>query len=185
MMKNIYIVGVPRAGKSTLSKFIKNRYPFFNQISFEAIRNGFMESQPELDMGNRRSDARKNIMPKHIVTYAHWNNVILLCPSLVEGDFCSIEELYDLIDENDSIICLGLGCRPIEEIVDGIQNNDTDKDYTKEWPRERLLLHFSDITISDKHNYDFCMKHNIPYYDTYDNRTNIFETIVEHIEDIK
>ena len=151
MMKNIYIVGVPRAGKSTLSKFIKNRYPFFNQISFEAIRNGFMESQPELDMGNRRSDARKNIMPKHIVTYAHWNNVILLCPSLVEGDFCSIEELYDLIDENDSIICLGLGCRPIEEIVDGIQNNDTDKDdgvkitETSQDDGFKQILHFEQL----------------------------------------
>ena len=38
-MKNIYIVGVPRSGKSTLAKLIKEKYPIYNQFSFEAIRN--------------------------------------------------------------------------------------------------------------------------------------------------
>ena len=58
-MKNIYIIGVARTGKSTLSKLIKEKYPVYNQISFEAIRNGFIESQPDLNMDNRNSEARK------------------------------------------------------------------------------------------------------------------------------
>ena len=71
-MKNIFIIGVPRSGKSSLSKLIKKNYPIYNQLSFEAIRNGFIETQPELNIGNRTSDARRTILPKHIVTEPHF-----------------------------------------------------------------------------------------------------------------
>lgn len=60
-MKNIYIIGTPRSGKTTLARLIKEKYPIYNQISFEAVRNGFIETQPELNMNNRNSLARKNI----------------------------------------------------------------------------------------------------------------------------
>ena len=180
-MKNIYIVGVPRAGKSTLSKMIKERYPIYNQISFEAVRNGFMESQEELDMGNRNSDARKNILPKHITTFAYWNNKMLGAPSLVEGSFCSIEELLKLVSEDDLIICLGLGCRSIEEVVEGIKKHDSEKDYTSDWSYEQLKLHFRDTKENDKLNYEFCLKNNIKYYDTFENRDKVFEDIIQSL----
>ena len=56
-MKNIYIVGVPRTGKTTLTKLIKQEIPQVNLISFEAIRNGFIKSQPELNMGSKKSNS--------------------------------------------------------------------------------------------------------------------------------
>ena len=149
-MKNIYIVGIPRAGKSTLSKLIKDRYPIYNQFSFEAIRNAFIESQPELNMENRKSDARKNILPKHFITFAHWNKEILSCPSLIEGDFCSIDELYNLVNEDDIIICLGLGCRTIDEIIDGIRKNDKVNDYINDWSNEQIYKHFQQNQVFDK-----------------------------------
>lgn len=158
-MKNIYIIGVARTGKSTLSKLIKEKYPVYNQISFEAIRNGFIESQPDLNMDNRNSEARKNILPKHITTFSSWNNKILSVPTLIEGDFCSVSKLLSLLDENDFIICLGNGCRNIEEIIKGIREND-------------------------KINYDYCIKNNIKYYDTYINRDKIFRQILNDIENI-
>lgn len=181
-MKNIYIIGVPRSGKSTLSKLIKEKYPIYNQISFEAVRNGFIESQPELNMGNRNSDARKSILPKHIVTFSSWNNKILSTPTLVEGSFCTIEELSKLIDKDDLIICLGLGCRNIDEIVEGIKNNDKETDYTKTWSSEQIKKHFYDIVENDKLNYEYCLKNNINYYDTYLNRIDVFNCILNDIE---
>ena len=180
-MKNIFIIGVPRSGKSTLSKMIKETYPEYNQLSFEAIRNAFCEAQPELNMGNRNSEARKNILPKHIITLAHWNKEILHNPTLIEGDFCKIDELNNLLTEEDTIICLGLGCRSIDEIVSGIKENDSDEDYTKEWNEEQIKKHFYDIVDSDKYNYDYCINNNIKYYDTYENRKEIFEEIINNI----
>lgn len=148
-MKNIYIVGVPRTGKSTLSKLIKEKYPIYNQLSFEAIRNGFIESQPELNMGNRNSEARKNILPKYITTFASWNNKILSAPTLIEGDFCSVETLSNILDENDLIICLGFSKRNIDEIIKGIRENDTEIDYTKNWNDKKIKKHFYDIVEND------------------------------------
>ena len=181
-MKNIFIVGIPRSGKSTLSKLIKEKYPEYNQLSFEAIRNAFQETQPELDMGNRNSSARKSILPKHIVTLAHWNNKMLSKPSLIEGDFCSIEELNNLVTDEDVVICLGLGCRKLDDIVTGINNNDTNDDYTKEWTNDKIKNHFFDIEEKDKYNNDYCIKNNITYYDTYEKRKEIFEDIINNID---
>lgn len=76
-IKNIFIVGIARSGKSTLSGLIKEKYFFYNQFSFEAIRNSFIKTQPELNVNNRNSDARKNILPVHIVEFVHWNKEIL------------------------------------------------------------------------------------------------------------
>ena len=180
-MKNIFIIGIPRSGKSTLSKLIKDKYPTYNQFSFEAIRNGFIKTQPELNMGNRNSDARKNILPGHIVEFIHWNSNILNNPSLIEGDFCSCEDLYNLINEDDEIICLGLGCRSIVEVISNIKKYDTTSDYTYEWDEDRLTSHFNDIVDKDKNNYEFCIKNNIKYYDTYDNREEVFNSILKSI----
>ena len=181
-MKNIYIIGVPRSGKSTLSKLIKEKYPIYNQISFETIRNGFIESQPELNMGNRNSEARRQILPKYIITFAEWNNRILSYPTLIEGDFCSIEELVKLIKSEDLIICLGLGRRNMEEIINGIRKNDTSSDYTNKWTDGQIEKHFHDIIKKDSINYNYCLKNNIKYYDTYTNRNEVFDQILSNIE---
>ena len=183
-MKNIYIIGVPRTGKSTLSKLIKEKYPIYNQLSFEAIRNGFIESQPDLNMGNRNSEARSDILPKFITTVASWNNKILLAPTLIEGDFCSAPKLLSLLDENDLIICLGHGGRNIDEILKGIRENDTNADYTKSWSEEKIKQHFYDIVKNDNLNYDYCIKNNIRYYDTYINRKEVFMQILNDIGNI-
>lgn len=180
-MKNIYIIGIPRSGKSTLAKMIKEKYPVYNQISFEAIRNGFVETQPELNMQNKNSVARSTIMPKYIVTLASWNNKISNSPSLVEGSFCDVEKLYNLIDDNDLIICLGLGCRTLDEIIDGIIEIDDETEYTKEWNRDKIRKHFNNIVDDDKINYNYCKKNNIIYYDTYKNRKNVFCEILKYI----
>lgn len=183
-MKNIYIVGVPRTGKSTLSKLIKEKHPIYNQLSFEAIRNGFIESQPDLNMDNRKSVARRDILPKYITTFASWNNRILSAPTLIEGSFCSVEKLLSLLDENDLIICLGFGGRNIDEILNGIRQNDADADYTKGWSDEKIKQHFYDIVENDNINYDYCIKHNIKYYDTYINRKEAFMQILNDIGNI-
>ena len=180
-MKNIIIVGVPRSGKSTLSKLIKETYPNYNQFSFEAIRNGFIKSLPDLDMGNRRSEARKKVMPEFIMEMIHYNNTMLSSPSLVEGDFCTIEELGKLTTEDDLVICLGLGQRNIDDIVNAVKSHDKESDYTYTWDEKRLSMHFQDSPKRDKQNYEYCKLNNIKYYDTYDNREEVFKTILDDI----
>lgn len=183
-MKNIYIVGVPRSGKTSLARIIKEKYPVYNQIVFEAVRNGFIDTQAELNMEDRTSEARKIILPKHIVTMASWNNKISNNPTLVEGSFCTVQQLFDLVSSDDLIICLGLGCRSLDEIVSGIIENDSDDDYSKSWSFEKLKKHFYNIEEEDKNNYDFCMSNSIKYYDTYLDREKVFSEVLNYISDL-
>lgn len=41
-MKNILILGCGRAGKSTLSRLLKSKYPEYNLVHMDAIWNGFL-----------------------------------------------------------------------------------------------------------------------------------------------
>lgn len=180
-MKNIYIIGVPRTGKTTFSKLLKSKYPVMNVISFEALRNGFIKTLPELNMGNRNSKARKEILPDFLVEFAKWNSTISNFGSIIEGDFCDIKTLKELTNE-DVIICLGFGKKSLDEVIDGIKAHDKADDYTKEWSLEKLKNHFYDIVEKDEENYNFCNDHNIPYFDTFDNREEVFSNILNFIE---
>lgn len=181
-MKNIIIVGVPRSGKTTLAKIIKEKYPYMNIISFEAIRNGYIKSQPNLNMQNRKSVARREILPQFLIEFIHWNNSIYNCSNIVEGDFADINTIVNNISSQDIVICLGFNKRTMEEIVSKIKENDTNNDYTNNWNENEIKKHFYDLTIKDTDNYELCKKYNINYYDTYYNRGMIYNNILEYIE---
>lgn len=180
-MKNIYIIGIPRSGKTTLSKIIKQKYPQMNIISFEAIRNGFIKTQPNLNMGNRNSKARQEILPKFLIEFAHWNLIISNCGNIIEGSFANIQTVAELAGD-DIIICLGLGKRNFQEIILGIQKYDNENDYTKNWTKEQLENHFYDIVENDKENFELCQKYNVVYFDTYHDRDKVFFDILKYIE---
>ncbi len=181
-MKNIYIVGIPRSGKSTLSKIIKSKYPEMNIISFEAVRNGFIKSQPNLNMENRNSVARQEILPQFLIEFVHWNNIISGCGNIVEGSFSDIKTIIEHKNNEDIIICLGLGKRNIQEIIDGIKMYDDENDYTKDWSEEQMKRHFYDITEKDKENYELCKNYNLEYFDTYNNRNEVFSNVLTYIK---
>ncbi len=181
-MKNIYIIGIPRSGKSTLAKKIKSKYPEMNIISFEAIRNGFIKAQPNLNMGNRNSNARQEILPQFIVEFANWNYAITGSRSIVEGSFTDVKTIKNLINSEDIILCLGLGKRSLHEIIKEMKKYDDENDYTKDWTEEQLKKHFFDITEQDIENYNLCKKLNIEYFDTFNNREKVFLNILEYIE---
>lgn len=181
-MKNIYIIGIPRSGKSTLSRKIKSKYPEMNIISFEAIRNGFTKSQPNLNMENRNSNARQEILPQFIVEFVYWNYIITGSGNIVEGSFSDVKTIKNLINSEDIIICLGLGRRNIHEIISEMKKHDNENDYTKHWTEEQIKKHFYDITEKDKKNYKHCKKFNIEYFDTFNNREDVFLNILEYIE---
>ncbi len=181
-MKNIYIIGVPRSGKSTLSKIVKSKYPDMNVISFEAVRNGFIKSQPNLNMENRNSRARQEILPQFLIEFVHWNYIISGYGNIVEGSFSDISTIIEHKNSEDIILCLGLGKRNIQEIIDGIKMHDDENDYTKNWTDEQIKKHFYDITEKDKENYELCKKYNIEYFDTYKDRNEVFSDVLIYIE---
>ena len=182
VMKNIYVVGIPRSGKSTLSRLIWAKYPEMNIISFEAVRNGFIRAQPELDMGNRKSVARREVLPQFLVEFVNWNRDMTGCGNIVEGSFAGIEMINNLVGNRDIVVCLGSGGKDIEEIVRIIKAHDVEGDYTKDWSAEQIKRHFYDMANSDQENRRFCEQCGIGYFNTFDNREAIFLDVLDYIE---
>lgn len=63
--------------------------------------------------------------------------------------------------------------------------HNSENDYTKNWSKEQIKKHFFDIVESDKENYETCQKYNIKYFDTYNNREEVFQNILSYIESVK
>lgn len=179
---NIYIVGVPRTGKSSLASLVKSEIPSFNIISFEAIRNGFIKSLPDLNMGNRESKARKEVLPEFILEFLNWNKTILNVNNVIEGDFISVESLHEKKSNDDLIICLGFGKRSIDEIYDNVNKYSKEYDYTYNWDIGEFKKHFYDLEEKDTQNYNYCKENKILYYDTFNNREEILNNIIEVIK---
>lgn len=172
---NVYIVGVPTAGKSTLTKIIKERYPRFNVVSFEAVRNGFMKAQPGLDMGNRQSLARKEILPQFLIEFAEWNEKMTGQPTLVEGSFASVEEVVDLVRKEDVVICLGYGGIALEEVARQAIRMAGPESYLYGRTEAEFVEHFYDLAEDDQVNKKFCDEKQIPYFVTAGEREKVLE----------
>lgn len=182
-MKNIYIIGVPGTGKTTLAHLLKEAYPAFNLISFEAVRNAFMKTQPELQMDNRESLTRQEILPSFLIEFLNWNKVFTSYGNILEGDFITIEKLVNYVQKEDIILCLGFSKRSLKEISQGIKSHDREEDYTKDWSIEKIEKHFYNLEATDAANYEACKKYHIPYYDTYEERQATFEKIIKDLKE--
>ena len=92
-MKNIYILGVPRSGKTTFSILLKKELEDYSLISLDAVRNAFHYSLPELEMINRQSYSRKNILPRYIAEFVRWNHDISKNACIVEGGIINLDDI--------------------------------------------------------------------------------------------
>ena len=172
---NVYIIGVPTAGKSTLAKMIKERLPQFNVVSFEAVRNGFMKAQPELDMGNRQSVARKEILPRFMVEFVEWNEWMTGHPTLVEGSFASVQEVIGLVRKEDLVICLGYGGMALADVAKQAIRMAGPESYLYGRTEAEFAKHFYDLTETDQENKEYCEKNQIPYFATVDEREKVLQ----------
>ncbi len=183
---NVYIVGVPTSGKSTLAKILKQEIPEFNVVSFEAVRNGWMKVEPELDMGNRESRGRKEILPGFMVEFARWNAKMTGGPTLVEGSFASVEEVMKLLaednEERNMVICLGYGGMKLEEVAKCAIAKANAESYLQGRTEEEFKRHFYDLEDSDRKNQEFCEKYDVPYFVTVENREERLREIVEKVQ---
>ncbi len=178
---NVYVVGSPTTGKSSLAKILKKKIPQLNVISFEAVRNGFMKAQPELDMGNRQSLARKEILPQFVLEFAVWNERMTGQPTLVEGSFAMVREIADKVRKEDIIVCLGYGKMTLAEIARRAISKAGADSYLFGRTEEEFMDHFYDLVDDDRMNREFCKENEIPYFVTADERGRVLDEVAESI----
>lgn len=109
-MKDILIFGVPRAGKTTLSKLLIEELRDYHIFSIDAIRNAFGDIFPELEINDKGGKNNEIILPNYVSRLLYWQHDELRNKQgyIIEG--CQVlpdkvKEVFDL--ENSIVIYLG------------------------------------------------------------------------------
>ncbi len=188
-MKNILIMGIGRAGKTTLSKMIKDKYNSYNLIHSDALKWAMIRAKNEEQYYRENVDIQKEF--EHGEYFQR--TLLELYKSLIKNDkkeYGYILEsgqlepriVSEMIDFDKTIVmCLGLGNLTAEDMVEQCLKYDTKESWTYDLSREYLLKHAMDWYNCNEMLKRECPKYNIRYIDTSKNRFEIFDEILKEI----
>lgn len=188
-MKNILIMGIGRAGKTTLSKMIKDKYNSYNLIHSDALKWAMIRAKDEEQYYRKNVDKQKEF--EHSEFFQR--TLLELYKALIRNDkkgygyILESGQLHprivsEMIDFNKTIVlCLGLGNLTAEDMVEQCLKYDTEDSWTYGLSREYLLEHAQDWYKCNEMLKQECPKYNIKYIDTSKDRLNILNEILENI----
>lgn len=183
-MKNVVILGVARAGKTTLARMIANEYKNYQVINGDCIRTSFQNIFPQIEINKYCGEGMKE-------------KFSLFCSELLkqeitqnENHFNYIFESCDIIPENaikyfnldnTIIIFLGYPKLSVEEIIYNYKNYAEENDYmlkkTDEEIRNRAILWLE----KSKEYQKKCKEYNIRYIDVSYSRNHIFYKFIQEL----
>lgn len=188
-MKNILIMGIGRAGKTTLSNMIKDKYNSYNLIHSDSLKWAIIRAQGKEQYYRENVDIQKE--------YEHGEffqrTLLELYNSLIKNDtkgygyILESGQLHpkivnEMIDFNKTIVvCLGLGNLTPEDMVNQCITYDTKESWTYGLTREYILKHAQDWYNCNEMLKKECPKYGIRYIDTSKNRKDILNKILEEI----
>lgn len=189
-MKNILIMGIGRAGKTTLSKMIKDKHNSYNLIHSDSLKWAMIrakgkeafyrenvDKQKEFEHGEyfQRTllELYKSLIGKDNKHYGYILESGQLHPKIVK-------EMIDF--DNTTVVCLGLGDLSIEDMVNQCIKYDTEESWTYGLSKEYIAKHAEDWYISNEMLKKECPKNGIEYIDTSKNREKVLKNIIEKLE---
>lgn len=191
-MKNILIMGIGRAGKSTLSEMIKDKWNSYNLLHSDSLKWAIIRAEGKEDYYRKNVDMQKEYEHGEFFQRA----LIELYNSLIRKDkkeygyILESGQLHpkivrEMIDFDKTIvICLGLGNLSAEDMVEQCIKYDTEDSWTYGLSSEYLLEHARDWYNCNEMLKKECPKYGIKYIDTSKNRENILKEIVNNINEL-
>ncbi len=178
----LYIVGVPRSGKSTFIELIKELCPDLNWIATDAIQNAVIHTFPKFSSDEISKIDKQQEIAQIVASLADWNEVLTGQQTIVDVGELPIEAVYKILKPTDKMVCLGFGENlNNEQIWDSIKRHHQEYDYTYGMDFERVKRKWGDFARKDDNNRFFCRQHNIKYIDTAENRHS---TLLKEAEEI-
>lgn len=187
MKKNILIVGVPRAGKSTLSARLA-KATGWQHLPVDMIVAGFERMFPEtgIDTTVEKSswEIYRTISPKlapfirgmidgdEFEKYDH--GVIFDVYQLTPQDYVNFIQ-----NENTTAVFLGTADMTAEERFQLLKKYDTPAEYTYFYPDEENRQGCRDIVEQSRYIREECARLGLPYYETSVDRDRVLEEIMQ------
>lgn len=188
-MKNILIMGIGRAGKTTLSNMIKDKYNNYNLIHSDCLKWALIRAEDKEKYYRENVDEQKEF--EHGEYFQ--KSLLELFNSLIRSDKKQygyilesgqlhpkyVKEMIDF--DNTFVICLGLGNSSIEDMVNQCIKYDTEESWTYNLPKDYIAKHAEDWYECNEMLKRECPKYGISYIDTSKNREEILNEILEQI----
>lgn len=188
-MKNILIMGIGRAGKTTLSNMLKDKVNSYNIIHSDSLKWAMIRAKNEEAYYRENVDIQKEFehgeyfqrtllelfkssISKDKNVYGHILESGQLHPKIVK-------EMIDF--DNTVVVCLGLGNLTIEDMIDLCIEHDTEESWTYGLSREYLRKHAKDWYEANEMLKVECPKYGIKYYDTSKDRVETLNTIMKEV----
>ena len=191
MKKYIIIAGVPRAGKSTVSKMIAKKFGY-QHISMDSVIAGIEKVFPETGIDTGASiDARANL-ENISAKIAPFIRAMMDSGEYDECDYGVVIDVFQLLPQ-DYIMYLGnKNCEihyflssdvTAEERFDLLKKYDTPDDYTYYHSDEENRKDCAEIVNISKMIKVQCEKYGVSFYETSYEREKVLEEFVNLLSD--
>ncbi len=189
-MKNIIIMGIGRAGKTTLSKMIKDKYNSYNLIHSDALKWAMIRAKGEEEYYRNNVNKQKEFEHGEYFqrTLLEFYNSLIKKDAnkygyILESGQLQPKIVREMIDfDNTIVLCLGLGNFKPEDMIKQCITYDTEESWTYKLPREYLLEHAQDWYECNERLKIECPKYGIEYIDTSRDREKVLNEILEKIQ---
>lgn len=176
-LKNIYLVGPSRCGKTTTASMLGKKLGY-THIIMDAVIETMSEVAPELGIrhGNLESESFRNFLisySKNLFKYTKHN--------VIDLEKLSPDVAKQIIDEDESIVIyMGYPQVTPDEKLQQIREYDTLFDWTRNLSDEELIEILSAHIKTSKKLQEEAEKYGFPFIDTsFDRDANIIQRIDE------
>lgn len=190
MKNNIIIAGVPRAGKSTVSRIISAKYKY-QHVSMDSINAGFEKVFPELGI-NTYAD-----MPSLDILYNISGKVAPFIRAMMDsGEYDELGrgmvlDIYQLLPEDYIKYLSGANCEIYYLLTSDVtpeerftiqKKYDTGNDYTFYKSDDEIREGCGYIVEQSVIMREQCIKYRLPYYETAKERDNVFKKFITFLD---
>lgn len=188
-MKNVLIIGVARAGKTTLGNMIKDEYNQYNIIHADSIIWGIIRGTGKEEYYTKNVKARKELVHsdkfQRIILEIYKSSInqdTKNYGTILESGQLEPKYAKELLGMGNLIcVCLGHGELDKQGIMELCREHDTEKDWTYKISEETLSTNADKWDEKNKLLKAECPKYGIEYIDTSKNREQILQEILLRI----
>lgn len=183
-MKNIIILGIPRAGKSTLSKRIVKKYSNYITIDTDSIRDAFQHALPKTEINKYNGKGMKDDFPKFIEQLLYWksynNQEYRYIIDSTDISVAKAKELFDI--EDNVIVFLGYPDTTADEVLKNCRKYDKANSWSKHVGDIELKIYIEQYIEKSKKLKEECKKYGFKFFDTSINREKVLKEAMEYID---
>ena len=177
-LKNIYLIGPSRCGKTTTAAMLQEKFGY-THIIMDAVIETMSEIAPELGIrhGNLNSQAFQNFLISYSKNLFKYTGANIIDLEVLDPDFAQ-----RLIDKDESeIIYMGYPSITPKEKLEQIRQHDTRFDWTRNLSDEELLVRLEQQIETSKIIQKAASTYGFEFIDTSYDREHVIARRIEEM----